>query len=499
MNPHDPIEEFFARERGAITSMPGDEQRWESIVAQANRSRRSGPPRWMGYAAGLVAAATVAGLGGWMLRGTGTDGDLQGVDPASTGLPSISTSAGSPPPTSPTADPTAAATQASSATSDTPSVSVPPASSTTPPASPSDTASETTPNKPQPMPATFDTLSVSQAGASTVFALGSGMCTDTRCPVVVRSVDNGGSWEMVTTITDDGTGTTPAVADSMDPVPSAGSFGDIRMANEQFGWIYGGGILQTTDGGLTFHKYPVKGKTVLEVATDGTNVAVASTDGDCEGDRCSGDTWVQVMPVEALAATSEPVRISESDITGVELTWWQGRAYATPVLADGGGIPVAITPGGAAGALTGVCDEGQRGRIAAPGAGSTLFAACESEPTEGQRYYIIRRSNDEGATWTTQSGEGLLVPQASFVNFAAGDDQHLVVATGGDTTEPVVRSSADGGMTWQPVTEVSAGEHGWRWAGAPGASWYYLLPVDPARGFTKATGFGANWSQVGMG
>ena len=39
MNDNDPIEEFFARERGAIEPLPGQDDRWsESVREPASRS-----------------------------------------------------------------------------------------------------------------------------------------------------------------------------------------------------------------------------------------------------------------------------------------------------------------------------------------------------------------------------------------------------------------------------------------------------------------------------
>ncbi|MFZ1485749.1 hypothetical protein, partial [Nostocoides sp.] len=63
MNDNDPIEEFFARERGAIEPLPGQDERWTEIVAAA-RARRRPSRAWVGYAA-AAAAALVAGAGGW--------------------------------------------------------------------------------------------------------------------------------------------------------------------------------------------------------------------------------------------------------------------------------------------------------------------------------------------------------------------------------------------------------------------------------------------------
>ena len=65
---HDPVEDFFERERDQIVSHHGNDLHWQSILRQARGQRRS---RFLGYAAGLAAAGLVIGgiTYGAVLRG----------------------------------------------------------------------------------------------------------------------------------------------------------------------------------------------------------------------------------------------------------------------------------------------------------------------------------------------------------------------------------------------------------------------------------------------
>ena len=55
---HDPVEDFFGRERDQVVSQHGNDPHWLSIVRTARTRRRS---RFLSYSAGVAAAALVIG------------------------------------------------------------------------------------------------------------------------------------------------------------------------------------------------------------------------------------------------------------------------------------------------------------------------------------------------------------------------------------------------------------------------------------------------------
>lgn len=477
MTGRDPVEEFFAREKALITQEPADEARWQAIAAAGRRGRS----RWLTYAAaGLAAAVTIGTLGYAIGRNTPGVGD---TNPAGQGS---ATALASRTPTGSTTSqrPSAVATSSASSTPDDRGTTAPPASASS--AAPPPTGDLA-------MPATFKTLSMSQAGPSTIFALGEGVCTDHACPVIARSEDNGRSWRRVATLTDGGIGS------GVGGVGEDGSYREIRMADEQIGWVFGARIQQTTDGGATWHDYTVAGKSVVALASDGSDVAIVSSTGRCDGTRCDGDLLTQVVPKELRAATVAPVVTETTGVTAADVAFWKGRAYVSPQLEDGSGQPFAVAAGGEPEMLDVGCAQSPATRVIVPADGDTLFAACPEGGAAGSVTYSIHRSHDEGTTWEAVDGRPLRLANAGAATFAAGDADHLIAASGGIADlHGSLATSSDGGATWREVTEPALPERGWRWVGAPGASWFYLLPVDGEKAYWWAQDFGATWSKVTM-
>ncbi|MFN8099072.1 MAG: sialidase family protein [Dermatophilaceae bacterium] len=471
MTSPDPIEEFFARERSSITREPADEQRWEAIAAAGRRGRRS---RWSTFAAAAAAAVLVGGIG--YAVGRGLPGATDGTDVAGHGSSTTALTT----PTSPTT---------------TASVGVTPSGSTRHTAG----ASSTTPsmtasvNTALPMPNAFRTISMSQADGSTVFALGVGMCTDHDCLVAVRSTDGGTSWQRVATFPD-----TP-VSGGMPAVGAKGSFTQIRMANARVGWVFGDGILQTTDGGLTWHTYAHAGQSVLDLALADGQVAIVSTSGACDGTRCKGDLLTQIAPANATAATT-PVATTKTDgVLGASVAWWKGRAIVSPIGTAGAASPFAADAGGRATPLDPGCGGQASARIVAPSSGDTLLAACPDGAGAGSIFYSIHRSADDGATWTAVRGDPVQLVNAGGVSFAATDADHLVATSGGSAdVHGSLKVTADGGATWSAVTDPAVPDTGWGWVGAPGPNWFYLVAVDSARGYYWSHDKGATWTWTEM-
>lgn len=148
MNEHDPVEEFFARERGSIEPLPGGDDRWQEIVGQA-RARRRPNRSWIGYAAAIAAVASLAGAGGWLARGSLPGNNT--TDPLASGSSTISQT--SSPSTSSTSSPNTQGTRTQTSTS---------------------TSTSTTNPTNLQVPQDFSLMSLSYAGQDTMLAIGSG-------------------------------------------------------------------------------------------------------------------------------------------------------------------------------------------------------------------------------------------------------------------------------------------------------------------------------------
>ncbi|GAA1803001.1 hypothetical protein [Nostocoides veronense] len=474
MNDHDPIEEFFARERGAIEPLPGGEDRWHDIVGQA-RARRAPQRRWIGYAAAVAAAATLAGTGGWLLRGSLPGGD--GGDRVAGRQTSVSqtTSASGP--------------HTSSTSSATPSVTEPTTSASRP------TSKTSTINPTNlPVPQDFSLMSMSYAGKDTILALGSGTCSGRGCATVIRSTDNGKTWNIVASVDNVESPGRGAVSS----VGTDNALTGIRMANPEVGWIFGGRLMKTTDGGSHWEAVEHDGQAVVDLATNGTDAVLTVALDGCDGTKCSGDVSVQKTTINDMA-TREIGRVSMTEATDsadVEFTL-QGAAIVQVAAVGTSGAGAYAVAGDT---MTGIdlgCGDVRGSYVAASG-GALDFRACRTGDGEWS-FAKTAQSSGQQPEFTPIDGSALLGPGV-FASFAATGEENLVAASGGRSGDGRLLVSHDGGQSWQvPAVAPPIPERGWRWVASPGASWYYAIPADGFRGFWRSTDQGETWEKVGLG
>jgi hypothetical protein len=496
----DPVEDFFARERADVPSLAADEVRWERILA---RSRWSGPRRWIGYAAAAAAACLVVGALGWGLLGRG---------PSTVPAAGATTVTVTPTPVPPgagtvTVTPTPVPPGARTVTV-TPgparSAGTPPATGTTGPAP---TAPAPAPSPPAPaggagvaVPASFLVRSVSNSDGRNLFALGTSDCGGGRqCPALATSPDDGATWRLVRTFPGAGV----LGADKVGGRGGSGVLSQVRFANASVGWVFGGGIQQTTDGGATWHDYPHQGGDVIALETDGKDVVLTTAD-RCVDGGCQGTIRVLRAPVTATAATDVAGRIDRgSAMVDAAISWHQGHAYISPVATPSGGSgpagPMVLMPDGLHPAGPAGCGLGQAlVRLVAPAVGSTLFAVCPSGAAAGHTVHAVAASADAGKTWRTVSTQALVLVNAGTASFAATDAGHLLAVSGGSSDlDGSMAISPDGGLTWRaPKSPPPLTDRGWAWVGSPGGATYYAVPSDPLGGYWKSTNRGETWAQV---
>lgn len=463
MNPNDPVEEFFDRERSSVQPLPTDDAHWTSIVEAHRRARRS---RWTGYLAGAAAAVVLVGGLGWALR---PQDDSHATMPASRTTTVAPTPSGTTaPPTTPSGSPSSSPTSVTSSGATT-----------------------------LPVPQSFRVVSVSNPGHDTLFALGTTSCRGSACQALARSLDGGRTWRLVASFP----GTTPTGHVTGHPGTST-SFTQVRFASPKVGWVFGGAVKQTTDGGLTWHAYPHAGKGVLDLSTDGTNVVVVSGDEPCDGTQCGTSLTVQFGPVSATSAgtvVAEPAGVSGS---AAPIEWRQGTAFVSLASGRSPTLPLAVSSSGSR-EMKPACpalatDAVPDVRIVAPASGTGLFATCVSGGAAGSIGYAVSSSSDGGTTWRPVSGPPLLLVNAGVSSFAASGSDSLVAVSGGSTSlHGAMKVSADGGVSWHtPAAPPPLPDRGWAWVGSPGGDQYYVVPVDGAGVYWTSTDAGEHWQQV---
>ncbi|WP_406830466.1 hypothetical protein ABEG17_15925 [Pedococcus sp. KACC 23699] len=452
----DPLEEFFARERGEVHELPAGEDRWEAMLAESRRPRRRGAVVWLGAAA---AAAVVAAS---VVLGTGHGPGLQEASNRTTTSPAVSASRT-------TGQPTVTIT-----TTVTPRPSgaapskVPPPGSTT--ASP----------KVLPVPSGFGLASMTNAGGGHLFALGSGSCATGDCTAVAASDDDGRTWSTRASFTDlttRGPLVTPA-----DPHQLVG----IRFATPQIGYVFGGEVRRTTDGGRSWRPVAVGGRTVLSLETDGTTVWMVTAA------RCAhrgtaatlGCSDLQVRTGAVTSSSTSPVPVSGIPKV-VENAWiaMDGpdaylNATTTGAQQPARAIRVSGTP--TVLSVPKGCDPSQGLTLAATAnTRGTLVGLCPSSDAPDNRYTVVT-STDRGATWRPRPAPGLGNPTAAGVWLTATDADHLVAvvqglpsSTGEPTSPTRMLASSTGGAAWTQV--APGGSRDTAWAGAAGGGLVYAF------------------------
>jgi len=455
----DPVDEFFAAQRADVPTLVADELHWQRVLRRARRSRGS---RWMRYAAG-AAAAVIAGTVGWQVVGGGAS---PGPETSPVTITTAQPSPDRPPGTQ---------------------RSTPPTVTSAPPAT-------------VPVPASFRLQSVSTAADRTLFALGTITCPGgTLCPALAASRDDGGTWRQVHVFT--GAGVLPP---SQAGRPGGtGVLSQVRFANTSVGWVYGGDILRTTDGGATWQDYPHAGGDVLDLATDGTDVVLTTAD-RCSGGTCSGTLRVLRAPITATSATDVAGTLGRGlTISAAPVSWHRGQAYVSPAAIAPAGVaapgPVVLRADGLRAAGPASCGRGQGPtQLVAPAAGTTLFAVCPTGGAAGHLGYAVHASSDAGATWRLVSSEALVLVNAGTVALAAaGHGQQRPRVGGGPDLHGSMALSVTGGERWQaPRTAPPLPDRGWAWVGAPGGSTFYAVAADPSGGYWKSTDRGETWAPV---
>lgn len=465
---HLSVDDFFARERAEAPVLDGDESRWRGIVGAAGHRRTP----WARYLLVAAAVAVLAGALGWGLLRTGP-----GLGPAG--------------PTTSSVSPNTPATSASA--TPTPRPSRP---SATGGASPSSTPAG--PVVAVPVPASFRVRSVTTADSRHLFALGAIACPGGTCPALAASTDDGASWHLVHTFP---TGTTPAGNAPGQP-GGAASLSDVRFANASVGWVFGGAVMRTTDGGRTWQDYPHPGGDVLDLETDGTEVVLTAAPA-CAAGTCHGAISIVRASVSAGSAKDVVGTVAGgAAVNGAPISWHAGRAYVSPVVTPSPGAappgPVVVQPGGLQAAGPRGCGNGLGSQLVAPASGSRLFAVCPASGAAGQVGYDVQASTDGGATWQPVSSARLVLVNAGRTAFAAADGSSILAVSGGsDAVHGSMVVSTDGGVTWAPpASPPPLPQQGWAWVGAPGGSLYYALSADSPGSYWRSADRGQSWQPV---
>jgi hypothetical protein len=409
----------------------------DDLLAVRSAPRPPHRPRRLTFAA--VAVSLAAAVAGLVFVRSHVDRDRRGDDTPTTTVP-VNTS------TATTVAPVATTT-APPATTGTPQPTVEQATTapapTVPLTGPRDAA----------LPTGFEPASITWISLQHGWLLGHAPCATGSCLSLARSRDGGRTWHGV-----------PAPATTADGV---------RFADENNGWIFGGDLYATHDGGSTWTKVDgLSSVTNLEVAKGRAWAEAAwSVNPDSRvvyTSSVTSDDWHQIgdMPVSSLIAMHNGIGWVVGPDGGLFVLTASGFEIHTDPCAFETGIGAILgiddrTVAVVCGSMAGAGSETKQIQLSRDGGhddftivgeaprGGILTAGAVASPTtfviaanSGASY--LYRSTDAGATWTTvfeDDGGG-----APFADLGFTDATHGVAVL---RTQPsVLLTTSDGGATW---------------------------------------------------
>jgi len=337
-------------------------------------------------------------------------------------------------------------------------------------------------------PASFQPLSVSAIGPNVYWVLGSTPCATGRCAAIEHTSDAGVTFTRV--------GRTSSGGD-MPRVPTAAENGttvrDVRFGDAQNGWLYGGALYATHDGGSTWTVDSSLPNDVLDVAAESGNVWAVALRADSSGELYglyhatygSGGTsgWSQVQLGTTLVGQPSLAVIKKT----AYLVEGAGAQQITYVITNGG-ASTAVQPGPCS--ATPTLGSGQ---LSVAGDGS-LWAWCTAGRDNGVDLSSAGPVHDSGVYVSTDGAahwHGVIRPTTTSVGGI--DSSRAIVSDGaGLTMVPL------GQPETTPTVPDSGAQTNARFIGFTTTKIGFLIddPVAASAELWRTTDGGQTWAVV---
>jgi photosystem II stability/assembly factor-like uncharacterized protein len=296
-------------------------------------------------------------------------------------------------------------------------------------------------------------LDMSFADALHGWVLGVSCSAPGQCDTLTlrRTVDGGKTWQWLPA---------PPAAPGWIGGRDTATVHAVRFSDTQFGWIYGGALYATQNGGQTWVKQHMPGQ-IVDLGTDGATWAV---DRVCSGGRCRLDVLI------TWPGTARWHRMSSLQTNGYGfqlVRTLQGTAW------------LVISEEQRANRMTSSLFRTTNGaqtwqRLPSPCAGTGPFGdrlaaldsrrvwlICPGQPAAGSQMKWLYHSTDAGSHWTliasTEQGTGGHLDISGYVDdLAASTAGRLWLGLGRGTIE----RSTDAGRTWRPAIPIQQANPG---------------------------------------
>jgi hypothetical protein len=325
----------------------------------------------------------------------------------------------------------------------------------------------------------FQVVAVS-AAAGVTWALGTADCPGGgRCTSVLRSPDGGRTWAGVTAPAAPVPG--KGLLTSRLPVPDDARW--IRFGTATDGWVFGGGLWATHDGGASWRRVPTGGLEVMDLAADGPRAyAVLAECGRDNGADCVLPRLTTIVP--GGEGLTEAAELPAGRVDRVRVSAAGGRAVVAVddtvyTSTSAGWVPA--RPCGSLLTATAAAD------------GRTVVAGCV-EPALSARYLSLRRSTD-GVRWDAARGPSPRLTDGLTSLAATGPDD-VTVAWTGTQSDGGLLTSADGGRSWDPVGEPT---QWWVDVTATGPRDLLAVPYPETDRYWASSDRGRSWRPIRVG
>ncbi|SDI79953.1 hypothetical protein SAMN05444157_0216 [Frankineae bacterium MT45] len=333
-----------------------------------------------------------------------------------------------------------------------------------------------------PVPGGFQPYSATFVSAHTGWVLGNAPCSSPPCTSIVRTEDGGVTWRGI-----------PAPKSAIGTRYSNGTASavdSLRFADAVDGWVSGGALFATHDGGGTWHAVAIgsKGSVVTGLETAGGAVYAtvdrcAPTAASCAPNTVTvysapigSDTWTPIS-----AAVSAPAL---GNLVAHDTTWYlpttkgiltgssakQGRTLPNPCPAANGFASTATIA---------VADSAH------------LDAVCISDGAAGSARYQLYGSVDGGLHWTASGPSHI---EASGLSGLADNARRVLLMATSSGASQILRTTNDG--TTFTNARINAPSGGLEWADLGFTTPTQAIVVLLKTAFYLSRDAGATWSAI---
>jgi photosystem II stability/assembly factor-like uncharacterized protein len=327
------------------------------------------------------------------------------------------------------------------------------------------------------VPAGFVPYSATFTSLNDAWVLGDAPCATAPCTSLVRTRDGGRTWVRLPAPK---VSLATPTAETSDP---ANAVRLVRFADPLHGWVFGGALYATQDGGQVWQRQLIgaNGTSVLSLASDGSTVWAAT------GRAAAGSATSPVQlytaqvangkwrPVgSALPAGSAQITLGRDSsvwLSGTSQVWRLTGSLWKPA--------------------TGVCPHNTALAAATAVDQAHADALCGGDGGAGSATYQLRGTTDGGAHWTS---DGPAFRGPSWVNGLADNGSGVLLLASTSGRSVISRSSND--ATFTTVTPLAVPTGGYPWTDLGFTTSSQAIVVLPRFGMWLSRDSGQSWTAV---